>query len=574
MRYYTIPKSVTHDDFDFLQQSWKDFKEGKLEAEAFKAIRVPFGIYEQREKNTYMVRLKTHAGHISPKQLLELSRFARDYANGSIHVTTRGGLQLHYVKFEDLCEVTSKLHAIGLSGRGGGGNTVRVIACDPYSGIAKDDVFDVAPYANALTSKMLGLKDSFNLPRKFKIAFSSSSADRAMATITDVGFIATLKDNMRGFIVYIAGGMGSKSRLGHKILEFLPDNEVFLFAQAVKQVFDKHGNRENKHSARLRFLADKIGIESLVELIHKEIESIRAQGDDWKISIAETKDLPKIIDSKDTLTLSSLEQLWWKRFVKEQKQSGYYYIKVPLTLGDIPYASMEKLAKRLENNLEDSICFTQNQNLILRNLDAQTALDMYPLLLEFSPQSGRSTIFGDMVACTGAATCQLGIARPRGAVSALEEFLLQKNIDLDALQDFRIHLSGCPNSCGNHFTAHLGFFGRILRNNGNPYPGYNVVVGAIIGEGKTRFARKIAAIAAYHLPEFVYKVLERFIALKHRFETFENWVDNGGEEEIIEIAKNYEKVPTFEENPKAYYDWSSDELFRDSLKKNGIGEEN
>lgn len=574
MRYYTIPKSVIEDDFHFLQQSWQDFKDGKLKAEEFKAIRVPFGIYEQRERNTYMVRLKTHAGHISPKQLLELSFLARDYANGSIHVTTRGGLQLHYVKFEDLCLVTSKLHAIGLSGRGGGGNTVRVIACDPYSGIAQDDVFDVAPYANALTSKMLGLKDSFNLPRKFKIAFSSSSADRAMATITDVGFIATLKGTQRGFIVYIAGGMGSKSRLGHKILDFLPDDEVFLFAQAVKQVFDKHGNRENKHSARLRFLADKIGIESLVDLIHEEIRSIREYDDSWRICVEEQKPLPEIEDSKPSLTLSALEQLWWKRFVKAQKQSGYYYVKVPLTLGDIPCTSMEKLAKRLENSLEDSICFAQNQNLILRNLDARTLLDIYPLLLEFSPQSGRATIFGDMVACTGAATCQLGIARPRGAVSALEEYLLTKAIDLDVLQDFRIHLSGCPNSCGNHFTAHLGFFGRILRNNGNPYPGYNVVVGAIIGEGKTRFARKVAAIAAFHLPEFVYKVLECYIALKSRFESFEDWVDQGGDAQIAQIAKDYEKVPTFEENPKAYYDWSSDELFRESLKKNGIGEEN
>lgn len=572
MSYYEIPQSVIKDDFEFLKSSWKALKSGKLSKEEFKTIRVPFGIYEQREPETYMVRLKTHAGSISPQQLLELAKMAKTYANGSIHVTTRGGLQLHYVSFENLIEVTQKLHKLGLSGRGGGGNTVRNIVSDFYSGIAKDSVFDVAPYANAVTSKMLGLKDSFNLPRKFKIAFSSSNADRSFATITDVGFIATKKGRKKGFIVYIAGGMGSKSRLGHKIIDFLPDNEVFLFSQATKQVFDTHGNRENKHSARLRFLADKIGIEALVDLIKAEVESLRKKGG-WEISVGEKKPLEAIEDNKKELKFSKEEKLWWKRFVRPQKQKGYYYAKIPLTLGDIPYKSMEKLAKSLMP-FKDSICFTNNQNLILKNLDAKTLLALYPLILEFSPQSKRATIFGDMVACTGAATCQLGIARPRGAVSALEKYLLTKDIDLDILQDFRIHLSGCPNSCGNHFTANLGFFGRILRNSGNPYPGYNVVVGAIIGEGKTRFATKVASIAAFHLPEFVYQVLTKYISLKGEFKEFEDWIDNGGADEIAAIASNYEKVPSFEECPKAYYDWSSDELFKESLKKNGIGEEN
>ena len=275
MSHYTIPDSVLETDFRFLNKSCEDFKSGKLDEATFKAIRVPYGIYEQREKNTYMVRIKTHGGQITPKQLLGISKLAKKYANESLHITTRGGIQLHYVDFESLCVVTQELHKLGLSGRGSGGNCVRGIVGDPLSGIAKDDVFDIQPYANAITERMLALKDSFNLPRKFKISFSSSKADRATATITDVGFIATKKGNRKGFIVYIAGGMGSKSRLGHKITDFLPAKECFLFAQAVKQVFDKYGNRENKHSARLRFLADKIGIEELVKRIEEEKQSIQ-----------------------------------------------------------------------------------------------------------------------------------------------------------------------------------------------------------------------------------------------------------------------------------------------------------
>ncbi|MBX7491525.1 nitrite/sulfite reductase [Helicobacter turcicus] len=574
MSHYVIPNSVLENDFNFLIKSCEDFKNNKINEATFKAIRVPYGIYEQREKNTYMVRLKTHGGQITPHQLLGISRLAQKYANGSLHITTRGGIQLHYVKFENLCIVTKELHTLGLSGRGGGGNCVRGIVGDALSGIAKDDVFDVQPYANALTTKMLGLKDSFNLPRKFKISFSSSQADRATATITDIGFIATKKGNRKGFIVYLAGGMGSKSRLGHKFLDFLPAKECFLFAQAVKQVFDKYGNRENKHSARLRFLADKIGIEELGRLIEQEKQSVKKSLADWEIKITKPSVKLPILENQILPKMTKEENLWWNRFVREQKQTGYFYVKVPLALGDIPYKSAEKLANTLSGANPHCIAFGQNQNLYIRNLNASQMLKLYPILTEFSLQSKQASIFGDMVACTGAATCQLGIARPRGAVLAIEEYLLQQKIDLDKLQDFRIQLSGCPNSCGNHLTANLGFFGKIQRKGGVPYPCYNVVAGGVIEEGKTRFAKKITQIAAFYLPEFIYKVLSRFLKVKGKFKTFEDWVDSSGEAEIVSLAESFGDIPSFEENPKPYYDWSSDELFSVSLKKNGIGEEN
>ncbi|MDE7448522.1 MAG: sulfite reductase subunit beta (hemoprotein), partial [Helicobacter sp.] len=218
MSSYAIPQSV-YTDLEGFRKGHSDFAQGKLDALTFKTIRVPFGIYEQREPDTYMLRLKSAACSISPKQLRGLAKLAGEYANPLLHITTRGGVQLHYAKYDDLVTLTEKIMALGLSGRGSGGNTVRNIVADPLAGIAPDEPFDVTPYANALTTKMLVLKDSYNLPRKFKIAFSSSSADRAVATITDVGFIATIKDGKRGFVVYLAGGMGAKMRLGYRFLD-------------------------------------------------------------------------------------------------------------------------------------------------------------------------------------------------------------------------------------------------------------------------------------------------------------------------------------------------------------------
>lgn len=572
--FYSIPKSVLKDGYAWFKENYDAFLAKKLDDLTFKTIRVSFGIYEQRAPNTYMVRIKTNGGVISPQQLLVLSDLARDYADPKIHVTTRGGVQLHYAKLEDLADIVSKLHKIGLTGRGSGGNTVRNIVGDPLSGIAKDDVFDILAHCNELTTRMLDMKDSYNLPRKYKIAFSSSEADRAHATITDVGYIAKIKNGKRGFSVWIAGGMGAQSRLGFKLFDFLPENEIFLVSQAIKQVFDRTGNRKNKHAARLRFVAKKLGEEELARLIHEEIESFRkTKGWECKIDSNELN-LPKIKAVK-LKGKNKAQQLWIDRFVREQKQSGYYYIKIPLQLGDIPHESARELAQKLIdlNIHETTICFTANQNFYLRHLKASDVLELYPIIMSFSHQSKKATIIGDMVACTGAATCQLGITRPRGATLAIEEYLKEKKLPLDKLQGFRINMSGCPNSCGNHATANLGFFGKVLRQGEIAYPAYNVLVGAVIKEGETRFARKIAEVAAFHAPRFVYEVLKTYIAAKDSnkaYAKFETWVDSVGEAIIVDIAKKYVEVPSFEKDKNPFFDYSSNEIF--SLKGRGNGE--
>ncbi len=259
-----------------------------------------------------------------------------------------------------------------------------------------------------------------------------------------------------------------------------------------------------------------------------------------------------------------------------QIQRGYFCAKVPLKLGDITAHHARELAQRLKKIGNHSLFFAPNQNMYLRNLSAKNLLSLHDLIAEISPQSGKASIIGDMVACTGAATCQLGIARPRGAIAKIEEFLDAKNLDLDALQGFKIQMSGCPNSCANHFTADLGFFGKAKRNGEHSYPAYNVVVGGVVSaaEGKKScFARRIADISAFHLPEFVYRVLSAYIAKKPRYADFADYVDNEGESEIIAIAKDLQAIPTFAENPAPYYDYASEKLFGETYKERGIGEE-
>lgn len=573
---YTIPDSVTKGDFEFFKKSLNELKSGKITKDDFKGIRVPFGVYEQRERETYMVRVKTYGGEIEPKQLGILADYADKYANNQLHITTRGGVQLHYTKLDDLCEILENLHSIGLTSRGGGGATVRNINADILSNIANDCVFDVIPYANALTTKMLGLKDSFHLPKKFKFAFSASSADRAMATITDVGFIAKIEDGKKGFEVWVAGGMGAKPLLGFKLMDFLPESDLFVLAQAAKQIYDRFGDRERKNRARFRFVAEKFGEAELAKMIFDEMKIVRTNFD-CDLNVESSPKLPELSGADlEIPKMSEAQQKWWNRFVIAQIQKGYYCAKVPLKLGDLKATHARELAKRLDSIGNHSLFFAPNQNMYLRNLSAKNLLSLYDLIMEFSSQSAKPAIIGDMVACTGAATCQLGIARPRGAVLKIEEYLADKGLDLDSLQGFRIQLSGCPNSCANHFSANLGFFGKSKRNGDYSYPAYNVVIGGIVSatkDKKSRFAKKVADISAYHLPEFIYQVLAKYIPQRAKYPFFEDYVDSVGEAEIIAIAESLQEIPSFEENPAPYYDYTSDKLFGETYKERGIGEE-
>lgn len=573
---YKIPDSVIKGDFEFFKKSLDELKSGKITKDDFKGIRVPFGVYEQRERETYMVRVKTYGGEIEPKQFGILADYADKYANNQLHITTRGGIQLHYTKLDDLCEILENLHKIGLTSRGGGGATVRNINADILSNVAQDCVFDVIPYANALTTKMLGLKDSFYLPKKFKFAFSASSADRAMATITDVGFIAKIQGERRGFEVWVAGGMGAKPLLGFKLMDFLPESEVFVLAQAAKQIYDRFGDRERKNRARFRFVAERFGESELAKMIFDEMKIVR-QNFDCALQVESSPELPELHGADlEIPPMNEAQKLWWNRFVIEQIQKGYYCAKVPLKLGDIKSTHARELTKRLELIGNHSLFFAPNQNMYLRNLSAKNLLSLHDLIAEFSTQSAKPTIIGDMVACTGAATCQLGIARPRGAVLKIEEYLEDKGLDLDALQGFRIQLSGCPNSCANHFSANLGFFGKSKRNGDYSYPAYNIVIGGIVSasaEKKSRFAKKVADISAFHLPEFIYRVLAKYIPQKAQYPLFEDYVDSVGEAEIVAIAESLQEIPSFSENPAPYYDYTSDKLFGETSKERGIGEE-
>src|ERR1035441_4875714 len=263
-------------ELDEFQKVVAQFKTGAIKEGQFRIIRVPAGVYEQRENGTYMLRVRFPAGGVTAAHLRRLGEVSATFGNGLLHVTTRQEFQIHRVPLDAIIPALRSLAAAGLSTKGVGGNTVRNLTACVDSGVCRDEVFDVTPYAVAVTERLLADPLSLQLPRKYKIAFAACAKDCAGATVHDAGFIARRQNGADGFAVYVAGGMGGKSRVASRLHEFIPASDTLLVAEAIKRVFDKNGDRKNKHLARLRFLVEKIGLPAFRELYEKELSALRA----------------------------------------------------------------------------------------------------------------------------------------------------------------------------------------------------------------------------------------------------------------------------------------------------------
>lgn len=275
---YTIPEAL-HAEIDELEALIQRFRSGDLDPVTMKAKRVPFGVYEQRTPGTYMTRIRCTGGTITPSQFARVAELAAEYGSPFVHLTTRQDIQIHDVDLGRVPSLSRELAAIGLSSRGGGGNTVRNILASEDAGQNLSELFDVGPWVDALTDRVIREGDSWNLPRKFKISFAANDADSSLAGFNDLGFFPRLgPDGEPGFKVYVAGGLGGKPRTALPFEEFVPAVEVHLVVTAIKKFFDKNGNRKNKRAARLRFLRDKFGDEGLLAELREAVVQERASG--------------------------------------------------------------------------------------------------------------------------------------------------------------------------------------------------------------------------------------------------------------------------------------------------------
>lgn len=540
---YKLPNTLTQDIEKFGHLA-SGYHTSSVSPTEFKAFRVPMGIYEQRKNEVYMARVRATGGFITPRQLIGVIDIARRNGSNLLHITTRAEIQILNLDLANVQNVLRELQTIGLATKGGGGNTVRNIIVSEFSGISENEVFDTTPYAMALTDVVVPEADSYLMPRKMKIAFSSDENFTDYAGINDVGLVAQIRDGKRGFKVYVGGGAGSKPSVGWLYKEFLPAEDLYALIKGMKDFFNAHGNRKDKYKARIRFIFYKLGQEETFRLIDQYVEKAKATG--IRLEVKEDAYLPTVKDARTTV--------------------------LPFTWGNIwldDEESVTKLKAILEfaaKHGEHTIRFTTRQNIRFRNIPKGAFADFEQLLTDYTPAYGKPAVLSNIVSCTGADTCRLGICLSKGLANAIYEALERDNLDLDLLADARINISGCPNLCGQPLWADLGFVGKVLHTD-HVYPAYQIYIGAnyIL---TPQLAQSIGSIAAYDTPKFVVDLVHKFEEVAEAAEALGAEINLGkwlrsdaGRKAATAIAGRYGRVPLFSEDKNYYFDWGSDEVF-------------
>jgi len=408
---------------------------------------------------------------------------------------------------------------------------------------------------------------SFQLPRKFKVAFSGCCKDCAGVAVSDVGFVAQRSGDRLGFAVYVGGGMGAHSRVADLLEEFVLPEEVPLVTEAIKRVFDRHGNRKNKHKARLRFLVEQLGLERFRALYQAELAKVRNEG----LSLPPVRDLPRryrAVPESEAVPGEGFAE-WRAQNVVPQKQPGYYLVHIPLLLGDLAADTMEKLADVIAVHGEGMAVATPWQNLVVRGVHANELAPLYGRLVDLGLVQTPAALVRHLVACAGASTCQLGICLSRGLAGAIIDRLRQEGLDLDGRGELHLHISGCPNSCGRHPVASLGLHGAARRVGNYLVPHYVIQLGGRMAAGQTRLAQGREAVPARAVPAFVADFLHAFQA-SAQYPDYEAFLEAEGQEIVHQLADRYRAVPAFEEDPTYYYDWGATAPF--SLALRGPGE--
>lgn len=567
---YRIP-STLNGDLDYTQSLIDQFKAGEIQAGQLKSNRVPMGIYEQRKNQHYMLRLRCAGGLVTPEQLAKIAFVGHQLSTSHLHVTTRQEIQIHNVDIEDAIPALKKLEKVGISSAGGGGNTVRNMMVDDRSGLTADEEFDVYPYVEELTSRLIAEKDSFTMPRKYKVAIDTSVATANYSYIADLGLQARIKDGQRGFRVLIAGSAASNAHTGWEVFDFLPEKDLYRAAKALKNWFHKYGNRRNRHKARMRYVFYKYGTEEAKRLYLEEFEELKKDGSiDFK---APALPLEHHKPNFPPLKAPTDFETWKRRYAHKQTNAeglkeNLWYAYIPLRHGNNSTDFFAEVAEYLGNYGNDVIRFTKKEQIQVRNIPEEYLTNIYAFFKKLGVyQIDYPVVVTNLTCCTGADTCRLGICLPKGAIDGIAKQLLNSNLNLDAIPDFELRMNGCTNICALATWGDLGFSGRVGRVGDAPYPAYTIWLPV---KGKHEIDLQQGYIAAKKIPAFVEDYLRDVIAEQVNYADYYDYVAKRGVNIVKDLIAKYKEVAPYSEEPDTFFDFGDDEKF--SLIKYGKAE--
>ena len=556
---------VVERDIIDLERKIKLYRDGKIDDDKFRSLRLVRGIYGQRQPGVQMVRIKIPFGRLTVRQLLTISDISEEYGSGNLHATTRQDIQIHYVSLERTPELWARLERDDITLREACGNTVRNITASSTAGIDPNEPFDVSPYAHELFRYFLRNPICQELGRKFKIAFSSSEEDTAFAFIHDIGLIPKIEyvngKEVRGFKVVIGGGLGSYPHLAVTAFEFLEEQHILPYAEALLRVFDRYGERKNRQKARMKFLLEQFGLEKMRELIREE----------WKaLSIKEywvDRNILPPCTIADPISLhdpSDIDEQKFKRWrgtnVFEQKQKGFYGVYVRVPLGNIDVKRARIFAEIAKTYAADEIRITVNQGYLLKYVWPENLPSLYHALDGIALAEPGFNSANDITACPGTDTCNLGISDSTSISLELEKVIAEEYPDLIYNNNIKIKISGCPNSCGQHGIASIGFHGSSFKVGEYSVPALQVVLGGgQLGNGEGLLSEKIIKIPSKRGPDALRLLLEDYNENQNEGEYYENYYRRKGREYFNILLKPHANLTNLV--PGDYIDWGRSEQF-------------
>ena len=555
------------------------FREQQREEVEFMLYRLRQGVYGQRQPDVHMNRVKLPMGGVSADQLDAFGEAAESFAPlKKGHITTRQNIQLHFVPLDQMPDMLRVLGRAGLSSREACGNTVRNVTADPWAGILPGEVFDPTPYAGAFVRYWVRNAITQLLPRKFKVYFTGRKTDSAIAAIHDLAFFAEVREidgeEVRGFRVMVGGGLSTMAKEALLLTEFVPVDDFLRLSEAVIRIFNAADElRKNILKARLKFLVHRVGEDNFRELVEAELRKPWAQDDQFHAPLEELLYLDEEESEQSAAPAITVEpngdRAAFERFaaanVVPQRQSGYSAVEVSVPQGDLTPEQFRGLAEILRAYGRRRARTTPQQNLVLRWIPNESVYAVWKALGELGLGDADAQEIEDVVSCPGTDSCKLGITSSMGLNRAVQQRLRELAIDDPVTRKMRVHMSGCPNSCGQHHIADLGFHGAAIKVGNRQIPAYHMFVGGNYRNDEIRLGTLVpkVRIPAKRVPDAV----ERVLALYHGdradgAEEFAAWIDRVGMQPVQSAVEDLMLPVEFApETLPMFVDWDREDIY-------------
>jgi sulfite reductase beta subunit-like hemoprotein len=561
-------------EFDDFDDRAENFLAGGEAEETFIGFRLKLGVYGQRQVDRQMMRIKLPLGGVTPDQMDAFGRVAEEFTpllKG--HITTRQNFQFHHIPLTDAQKVLRILAEVGLSSREACGNTVRNVTGDPWAGVCDDEPYDITPYGAAFVRYFVRNEDFQLMPRKVKVAFTASDADRAITLIHDLGFIPRVRDGVKGVQINTGGGTSIMARVGLCLYDFVEvDNGDYLkISEAVLRIFDRQDwLRANRTRARLKFLVDKVGIDEFRKMVEEELEG------DW-VAERDFDPTPLLFEHdeqahapapRETYGSPNGDNREFERFVtsnvRAQRQEGFSTVEVKVTRGDLTPEQFRGIAQ-IMREFSGGYCRTSvQQNLVLRWVRDEALYDVWTRLGELGLGAAGADEITDTVSCPGTDSCKLGITSSMGLNRAIQAKVESMQIDDPLTKRIHIKMSGCPNGCAQHHLGSIGFYGASIKVGGRPMPAYVAHIGGRYEAGQLAYGQRLKVrLPAKRVPDAIEAWIRMYEAERHEGEPFNDYVDRVGTERFEEAAKGIGLPVEFNlENLQHFIDWSRSEPYQ------------